>query len=241
MESPARSKATLELGKLLVAQLNLGDDLLAQWMAHDIAARIAAVEHAGSDAPISLRDECAKSILALWAHRNELPPHLRAFRELEPLIRTIVALDVDNGDDYRFYRPVLRDAALDDVEGEAKKWLDLAFGLDYTARLIIQFALRSAGANAVLKAKPWIEAASSADLDPVTERLVVKFVSGDSQDASDGNAVLQKDLRDKIAKLESFTELASAIAAELRDRLEIGSKSNIEDDDSDTSIGQTMT
>lgn len=216
MESPDRSKATRELGKLLVAQLKLSDDLLAQWMAHDIAARIVAVDLSGPDAPVSMRDECSSAILALWTHQSKLPSHLRAFGELEPLIRTIVSLDVDIGDDFRYYRHILRSAALDDVGAEVKEWLDLAFGVDYSARLIIQFALRSAGASAVLKAKPWIEAALNADLDPVAERLIVELVSADSQNSDAGTVAQQKNLTEKIGKLESFAELAKAIATKLR-------------------------
>lgn len=219
MESHARSKAVLELGKRLVTQLNLGDDLLAQWMAHDIAARIDSVERA-PEAPTSTRDECAKSILALWEHRNGLPPHLRAFRELEPLIRTLVALDVDKGGDNRYVPSVLRGAALDDEDAATKEWLELAFGLDYSARLLIQYALRSAGATAASEAEPWVEAALSAGLDPVAERHVVKFVLGKSHDEDDAKGILQDSLRDKIAKLESFAQLASSVAAELRVQLE---------------------
>jgi hypothetical protein len=40
MESLKRSKAVIELGKLLVAQLKLGNDEVAQWMAHMLAERI---------------------------------------------------------------------------------------------------------------------------------------------------------------------------------------------------------
>lgn len=221
MESPDRSKAVLELGKRLVAQLDHGDDLLAQWMAHDIAARIDAVERAGTNASASARHECTRSILALWEHRNVLPPHLQVFRELEPLLRTLIALDVDNGDNYRFFRTALRDAALDDTEAVAKEWLELAFGLDYSARVLIQFALRTAGASAASKAKPWIEAAISAEVDPVAEQYLVEFVMGDSRPTDDSKGVLQESLRDKIDRLESFAHLASTIAAKLR--VQIGS------------------
>lgn len=221
MESPARSKAVLELGKRLVAQLELGDDLLAQWMAHDIAARIDAVERAGANASESARNECTKSILALWEHRNMLPPHLQVFRELEPLLRTLVVLDVDNGDNYRFFRSGLRDAALDDADAVTKEWLELAFGLDYSARVLIQYALRTAGATAASKAKSWIEAAISAEVGPVAEQYLVEFIMGDSRPTDDSKGVLQESLRDKIGRLESFAHLASTIAAKLR--VQIGS------------------
>ena len=40
MESLDRSKAVIDLGKKLVAELKLGDDMMAQWMAHFIAERM---------------------------------------------------------------------------------------------------------------------------------------------------------------------------------------------------------
>lgn len=217
MESPDRSKAVVELGKRLVAQLKLGDDLLAQWMAHDIATRINAVENAATPAALrSAQDECAKSILALWAHRNELPSHVRPFKELEPLLRTLVSLDVDR-EDYRYFRPILREAALDDDDDpKAKEWLELAVHLDYSARLLIQFALRAAGAAAASKASPWVKAAMEAGTDPVLERHAVAFVLHDE----DSKAAQQSLLREKVEKLEAFVTLAAGVAAQLRTLLD---------------------
>ena len=123
MELPARSDAVVKLGKRLVAQLELGDDLLAQWMAHDLATRIDAVERAGAEGTITQRDDCARSILALWEHRQSLPRQLRPFREIEPLMRTLVALDVDNYGHFRYLAPPFTEAAFDDADPAAKQWL----------------------------------------------------------------------------------------------------------------------
>lgn len=46
MESLERSSAVIDLGKRLVTQLKLGDDDLAQWMAHALAERIKDAENA---------------------------------------------------------------------------------------------------------------------------------------------------------------------------------------------------
>lgn len=227
MESTAHSKAILELGKRLVTQLDLDGDLLAQWMAHDISARIDAIERASPEASASARDDCARSILTLWSHRNELPSHLRVFKDIDPLIRTLAALDVENGDDYRYFRPILREAALDETDPAMNKWLELALGLDYSARVLIQYALRSAGASAASKARPWVEAAMKAGVDPLVERQTIEFllerwrsIKDEDEDEDEEKAVLQEALRDKISKLENFAQLASAIATELRDQLD---------------------
>lgn len=216
MESSERSKSVIELGKRLVDHLALSDDLLAQWMAHDIAERMDAVERAGPEAPTWLREECAKSITTLWAHRHELPPHLRAFRELEPLIQTLVSLDVDKGEDYRYFGSTLRGAAIDDTEGETKEWLNLAFDLDYSARVLIQHALRSAGSTAVSKTAPWVEAALNAGVDVAAEQIALKLLLDDFYDSAETECIVQKALGDKIDRLERFAKLANTVAADMR-------------------------
>lgn len=221
MESLDRFRATVALGKRLVAQLNLGDDLLTHWMAHDVAARMKAVESADTpEALRSARDDCARSILALWERRNELPPHLRPFKELEPLVRTLVSLDVNNGDRSRYFPSVLSKAALNGVDdSEAKNWLELALSLDYSARLLIQFALRAAGAAAASKAAPWIEAALRAGADAVMEEHAVVFVSPASPTDAQAKAAEQSLVRQKIEKLDAFANLAVRLAAQLRTQL----------------------
>jgi hypothetical protein len=222
MVSPDRYKAVVELGKRLVAQLKLGDDLLAQWMAHDVAARMSAVEHAGTpEALRSAQERCANSILSLWEHRNELPSHLRPFKDLEPLVRILASLDVDKPDENRYFRPIMREAALDDVDDpKAKEWLELAVGLDYSARVLIQHALRTAGAAAAFKASPWVNAAIEAGTDPVLERHAVAFVLPASPNDEDAKTVQQSLLREKVEKLEAFATFAAGMAAELRTQLD---------------------
>ncbi len=220
MKSLNRSHDVLELGKRLVAELESDADLLAQWMAHDIAARIVQAESADNETQMSARDACSRSILALWEHRNTLPPHLRPFRELEPLIRTLVALDVDKGEDYRYFSRFLRQAAVADVDGEKKKWLDLALGLDYVTRVSIQWALRNAGIDTASEAESWIELSLNAGVDPIAERSVTELITSDFGSASDDMTKQKMDLHNKIEKLEAFAEIAADLAAQLQDQLD---------------------
>ncbi|WP_411562215.1 hypothetical protein [Pseudomonas shirazensis] len=225
MQSATRSKKVLELGKRLVIKLGLADDLLGQWIAHDLAARIDALESNPEQATTAMRDECVKTILALWEHRNMLPAHLRPFHEIEPITRTLAALDVERGDDYRYFRPTLREAALEGVDEPSSNWLDLAFGLDYSARVLIQHALQSAGAAAGIEAHPWVEAAIRAGAEVEPERQTIDFLLGRLY--PDGNLKNEKieeakkeALCDKISKLEHFAALANTLATELRERLD---------------------
>jgi hypothetical protein len=216
--SLTHSKAVLELGKRLVAQLGAGDDLLASWMAHDIAQKIEDVEKASAETKIVARDACAKAILEVWRYRGTLPEHLRPLGELEPVIRTLASLDVDRTD-HRYYPQALREAATASADGASKEWLELATGLDYTARLLIQFALRSAAHHAASEAEPWIELATQAAADEGAEGPVVKIIleRGDATEGSgdEHNAAL----RDKLARLEGFAELAASRASDLRAQL----------------------
>lgn len=219
MESQDHFKAVIELGKRLVSQLELADDLLAQWMAHDIATHIKAAEKAHPEASLLEREACAKSILTLWKHRNELPDHLRVFKEIEPLMRTLSTLDVDNGDDCRYFYPALKQAALDGTDGREKKWLKVAFDLDCSVRILIQYALRSAFADTALKAKEWVDVALRAEADPVAERHVLEFVLGKSSDMAGQENLLRNNLSENIERLESFAHLATAMAGELKVKL----------------------
>ncbi|WP_200384857.1 AVAST type 3 anti-phage proein Avs3b [Rhodocyclus tenuis] len=218
MVSLTQSKAVLELGKRLVAQLDTNDDLLASWMSHDIAQRIDAAEKAPAEAKGLAHEACAKAILELWRYRNALPDHLRPLGEIEPVLRTLASLDVDQTD-YRFYPQVLREAATTNADEDAKQWLEFAIGLDYTARLLIRFALSSAAHRAAAKAEPWIEIARQAGADEGVEGTVVKFVvSGDEAGEAD-KGKQHAALRDKLSRMESFANLAASLAKELRAQL----------------------
>ncbi|WCM24691.1 hypothetical protein NDK50_28250 [Paraburkholderia bryophila] len=227
MESLDRSKAVINLGKRLVTELNLGDDLLAQWMAHVIAERMAAAERASSETRASAQHDCSQAILNLWEHRNSLPSHVRPFRKLEPLLRTLASLDVDSGTRFRYFPLHPSDEELEDVEVPAQQLLTAAVSLDYTARVLIQYLLSAATQEAAENAAPWVDAAIDAEADAALEVRIVKFVSG-GENAPVAEELARKALLDKIEKLETFSRLAIDVAAEFRNQLD----SPAEDEDS---------
>jgi hypothetical protein len=219
MESLDRSKAVIALGKRLVAELNLGDDMMAQWMAHLIAERIDIAESASSDERASAHDDCASVIFKLWAHRNSLPSHIRPFRDLEPLLQTIASLDVDNGPRFRYFPQHSSDEELQDSEIQGSLFLKTAVNLDYTARVLIQHLLSAAAASAAEKAIPWLESAIDAEADTVLEARVVRFVSAGAKLPS-ADEVTREALLDKIDKLELVSRLATAVATEFKRQLD---------------------
>lgn len=219
MESLDRSKAVIDLGKRLVTELNLGDDLLAQWMAHVIAERIDAAERASPEARASAQDACRQAIFSLWEHRNSLPSHMRPFRGLEPLLRTLDSLDVDNGARFRYFPLHPSDEELEGAEVSGKQLLETAVNLDYTARVLIQYLLSAATQEAAEKAIPWLDAAIDADADAVLEVRVVEFVSS-GESAPGAQELAREALLNKIEKLEMFSRLATDVAAEFKSQLD---------------------
>ncbi|MGN4111525.1 AVAST type 3 anti-phage protein Avs3b [Burkholderia gladioli] len=219
MESLDRSKAVIDLGKRLVTELNLGDDLLAQWMAHVIAERMDAVERASSATRAPAQDACMQAIYSLWEHRHNLPLHMRPFRELDPLLRTLDSLDVDKGARFRYFPIHPSDEELAGAEVSGKNLLETAVSLDYTARALIQYLLSAATQGAIEKAIPWLDAAIDADVDTVLEMRVVEFVSSGELVPS-AQELARKALLNKIDKLETFSRLATHVAAEFKRQLD---------------------
>lgn len=219
MESLDRSKAVIALGKRLVAELNLGDDMMAQWMAHLIAERIDVAENASPEERASAHDACASVIFKLWSHRNSLPSHIRPFRELEPLLQTIASLDVDSGPRFRYLPQHPSDEEPDGAAIQESQLLKAALNLDYSARVLIQYLLSSAAESVGDKVIPWLDAAINAEADAVLEARVVQFFTAGAK-LPDADEVAREALLDKIEKLDAFSQLASDVAAELRRQLD---------------------
>lgn len=220
MESLDRSKAVIDLGKRLVAELKLGDDMMAQWMAHFIAEHIDAAERATPEARDSAQDACAQAIFKLWEHRNSVPSHIQPFRDLEPLLQTLASLDVGKGPRFRYLPHHPSDQKLEGTEIQESKFLKTAVDLDYSARVLIQYLLSAAAENAADKASPWLEAAIDANADAVLELRVVEFVSAGTK-LLGSDEVAREVLLDKIEKLEAFSQLAAAVATDFRNKLEL--------------------
>ncbi len=186
-------------------------------MAHYLAQRIKEAEDASDDAKAAAIDSCVKAILEIWEHRSTLPDQVRPLTELEPVLRTLASLDVDRTQ-YRYHPEVLREAERAGTDADSQKWLELARNLDYSARVLIQFALRSAAQNAASQAAPWVDLALQAGADD-GPRVVVRFIL-DDEDAS-STETGEASLRDKVSRLESFASLANSIAGELKSQLSV--------------------
>lgn len=217
MESLDRSKAVIELGKRIVAGLELSNDVTAQWMSHLVAEKILAAEQSPEATRNDATAECVDVILKLWAHRYKLPPYMRPLRELDPLLCTLNSLGVDGADGLRFFTRPPNDEELEGATEEEKQLFDFAIGIDHAARELIRHVLGAAAERSVGLVNPWLEEAVKGNLDATIELRIANFaIDGllKRQDAANQQAML-----DRIEKLESFAEVALSLAGEMRKTL----------------------
>lgn len=217
MESLDRSKAVIELGKRIVAGLMLGDDVTAQWMAHLVAEKISAAE----DASETVRDvavaECVDVILKLWSHRYTLPPYMRPLRELDPLLRTLNSLGVNEADGLRFFARPPSSEELEGATEDEKKLFEFAIGIDRVARELIRYAISVAAERSLNVVKLWLEDAFKGSLEAAVELRISRFVAEGllkNQEKANQQAML-----DRIDRLESFAKAALFLAGDMRKTL----------------------
>mgnify|MGYP007049688080 CR=1 FL=1 len=213
------SKGVLDLGCELVKELDIdpGADTLSRWMAHYIAelideAKTAKVE----DRPAKLA-RCADAILKLWDHRHQLPDGKRPFEDLEPIMRALASLDPAD-DTPRFYRTQRMAINKTKESKETAKWLDLADGLDYSAKNLIRYCLAQAAQTALDKSKAWVKLAEKAGLEDNIDFRVIRFTSDEKglSEAQKLKKMERRQLEDRIKRLDGFKKMADSLASDLR-------------------------
>lgn len=217
--SPLRSKEILELGSRLVAQLDRKDDLLAAWMSHYIAELIDNVEKATPEARLAAQAECAKAIIALWRRRSSWPEKVRPFLKLEPALRILASLDVEQSTE-RYCERELIDA-LAKADDETRTWLDFAGDVDRAARYLIGTALRAATKANSESLAPWVALAKDAEIDDSVETELLEFVI-DAPKSGDAAKVRESIARLSLSKIETFLKTGAAFVDELRSLLDDG-------------------
>ena len=197
MEKSKQYNDIMALGELLVKELQLDQsvDTLGRWMAHHVAEVMQAAEKSSELERTEAEDRCREAILSLWKHINDFPRGRRPLADIEPLVATIKALDPDNRG-YFYHSEAQSFLGNSTLSEETKKWLELARGLDYSARILIGDCLKKAASDIALDKHDWLELAKSLDADLSLTR-VVRIVSEKDQQ-SEGE--LQEDSRTKAVK-----------------------------------------
>ncbi|WP_407070387.1 AVAST type 3 anti-phage proein Avs3b [Mycoplana dimorpha] len=186
-------------------------DTLGRWMAHYVAELIDEAERATGSEKAAAQDRCFTAILELWSHRAEFPRGMRPHQELEPILRVLESLDT--AAEYPRYYPSAQPSKNDPENAEVEKWLDLARGLDYSAKLLIRYCLSQAAALATDKSKEWVKLAEAAEANSGISEIFIRFIST-TEDLNDGgkaNKALREDLQDRLQRLRAFRELAEGL------------------------------
>ncbi|HEY0682997.1 MAG TPA: AVAST type 3 anti-phage protein Avs3b [Steroidobacter sp.] len=228
--SSSRSDHVLRLGRRLVQELQLEPsvDTLGRWMAHYLAELIEKAENAAGEDKNSIEKECFDAILKLWQHRAELPDGKRPFEDMEPILRAVETLD-PRGETRRYFRSARPPKEEANQPPEVKAWLDMISGLDYSARVLIQYCLAEAARSAVDRSQEWVKLAEAAGADEGPMAVVIRFVSSDSE--PDAGAAAREQLEDRIGRLAGFIKLAETMRRDLNARLDKLPPSPRTDDD----------
>lgn len=223
MATSSMPKGILAIGNALIKELNLerGDDTLCRWMAHYIAELIEGAENATAEDRPEKQSKCAETILALWKHRYELPNGTRPFEEFEPIFRAIESLDPDD-DTPRYFRSVRNSIDKSEESSGARKWLELADDLDYSAKMLIRYCLEQASQASIDKSQEWVGLAELAGLEDGIEFPVVRFITAENELVNDSETDerARKLLEDRIKRLNGFKKMADALASDLQRKLE---------------------
>lgn len=218
-----RFEATLELGRRLTKELDLDEsvDTLGRWMAHYIAELIHGAENASAEERPAKMRACSEAILSLWKHRHELPNGKRPFEKLEPTLRALESLDPDD-DTPRYFRSVRSAADEADDDSEAKSWLKIIDGLDYSARILIRYCLTKTAQTTLDKSAGWVALAEAAGADDGIEFSIVRVIVDEHNllKKPDPDAEARKRLEDRLGRLEGFIKMATALASELRQQVQ---------------------
>lgn len=222
-EQSVRSEAVVTLGKKLVTELKLGDsvDTLGRWMAHYVAELMEEVEDATDEDRSAKQVQLRDAILALWAHRFELPNGARPFGEFEPILRALASLDPESGA-LRYFSL----ARAPDNEGceseETRQWIELAKSLDYTSKILIDHCLIAAANSALDKSKEWVDLAKQAGIDDSFDFIAIRFIDDQSSlmNEQSNTAYQRRILTDRYRNLEAFTSFAAALMEDIKERLD---------------------
>jgi hypothetical protein len=217
-----QSDAVLELGKKIVDEFGRDrfTDTPSRWMAHYIAELIHDAEKTEKKERPHKQAKCAKAILTLWEHRYELPHGKRPFEDIEPILKTLETLDPTDVR-ARYFRQLRYSASEKDQTSETTQWLDVAEGIDYSARILIGYCLVLAAQAGLKKSKDWLEIAEAANADASLEQPVVRAFDEEKNllAASEPTERQRKLLVERIERLEALKGFASKLASHMRQQL----------------------
>ena len=193
---------------------------MSRWIIHYLAGLIKTAERQSAKNRPTVLKECFDAILALWQHRHELPDGKRPFQEIEPVLRALESLDPANAD-RRYFPSALPPAGITEESKETRGWLELAEGLDNSARILIRHCLTHAAAGAIDKSQGWVALAERAGRKEI-DLPVLKIIIGERKltGAPDPDDIQRRLLEDRLGKLRAFIRLAEKAATDYERKIE---------------------
>ncbi|QDV25964.1 hypothetical protein Q31a_43340 [Aureliella helgolandensis] len=218
----------MTLGRKLVDELGLEPsvDTLGRWISHYVAELITRCETEDGEAKESAKQDCFHAILRLWRHRSELPSGKRPFEDMEPIVRAVASLDPED-ETPRYFREMRPGKGSNAEESKVESWLELADGLDYSAKLLIGHCLTQAASLATDKSKEWVKDAMNAGRDDGPSEIVIKLVAPEDEFSTEPslNQRVREQLEGRISRLKAFVNKAGALVEALE--LQLNSVSTI--------------
>ena len=222
MEKSKHYNDVLALGRLLVKELDLEQsvDTLGRWMAHHISELIVEAEKPEGSDSAEVEDRCREAVLALWNHISVFPRGHRPLENIEPLLATIQALDPEN-QAYFYQSEAQSQIEQSTLSEQAKDWLELSRGIDYSARLLIGMCLKNTANEITEEKRDLLELARSLNADtPIT--YVVKTLT-DEQEKSDEEQKTEvireaiKTLKNRRERLRKMVEMSELLVSSIDD------------------------
>lgn len=189
-------------------------------MSHYLAELIVQAENSVGDEKTTVEKNCFDAILSLWNHRAVLPGVGQPFERMGELAQAIESLNPESTTP-RYFHSIRSKIAKDEEKADGENWLELADGLDYSAKVLISHCLGNAAREATDKSKEWVRLAEAAGIEIKGEKLVVRFVSrvddfGGSTDASEEE---RRELEERVKRLEAFSKSSARFATALKNKL----------------------
>lgn len=208
----------ISLGEKIVAELGQDQavDTLSRWMAHYVAEKIEDASTAKGEDRDQRMSECSDVILKLWRHRNQLPKGMRPFEDIEPIIRVLKSLDVDDNAT-RYFREVELKRELEKVDESVAQWLRDALEIDRTARMLIRYCLAIAARDPADECKDWLLLAEAVEEPSDNDIVTVRFISDvvDSIDSKSQEEQEKEIIEDLLQRLESICDLCDTLSSQL--------------------------
>jgi len=161
--------------------LDFDNDITAKWMAHYISEKIESIEKTPDSE--KAKEACFTAILNLWGRRYCLPEKMRPFERFEPILNGLSRLDEESQTPFVRVLSPFKDKKEDDIDEQAKLWIDLALEVDQGTRVVVNEFLSIAAEEAVTdKTKELIDSVvgdHSLDVE-IMIRLIGEHNDGDS-------------------------------------------------------------